>query len=87
MASLGIHTKRLGKQRVKQKQKSQPMTKHDVCQKKLDTYVLHDEEAIQTFTAWWKSLTDDETVEVQYLHGGHGLDGRYRQYRIQDNSK
>ena len=66
------------------------MTKHDVCQKKIDTYVpyvLHDEEAIQTFTAWWKSLTDDETVEVQYPYGGNGLDGRYRQYRSQDNSK
>ena len=54
------------------------MTKGEVCQKRLESYVLHDDEAIQTFAAWWKTLADDETVEVQYPHERHGLAGRYR---------
>lgn len=48
VASLGVHTERLHKQRViKQKQEHEPilqMTKQEVTQKRLEDYVLRDDE-------------------------------------------
>lgn len=52
------------------------MTKAEVEEKKLKTFVLYDDEEILTFAAWWKSLSDAE-VDVQFLHDRHGLAGRY----------
>lgn len=80
VASLGVHTERLHKQRViKQKQEHEPilqMTKQEVMQKRLEDHVLHDDESAHTFSAWWKELDDDEVVEVQFPHERHGLAGR-----------
>ena len=72
VASLGVHTERLHKQRViKQKQEHQlilQMTKHEVMQKRLEDHVLHDDDSAHTFSAWWKELDGDEVVEVQFPH-------------------
>ena len=80
VASLGVHTERLHRQRlIKQKQEHQPvlqMTKQEVTQKRLEDHVLRDDESAQTFSAWWKELDDDEVVEVQFPHERHGLAGR-----------
>jgi len=82
VACLGVHTERLHKQRViKQKQKQQPileMTKREVCQKKLESHVLHEDDDLLTFSVWWRTVADEEKVEVQFPHERHGLAGRYR---------
>lgn len=78
---LDIHTTRIHKQRlIKQRQKEQPileMTKKEVIEQKLEDYVLHDDDdEVQTFGAWWKTVDSDEVVEVQYPHERHGLAGK-----------
>ena len=83
VACLDVHTERLHKQRIiKRKQKQQPiveMTKGEVSEKRLESYVLHgDDEDLLTFAVWWRTLDDDQEVEVQYPHERHGLAGRYR---------
>ena len=75
-----MHTERLHKQRlIKQKQEHEPivdMTKGEVAQKRLEDYVLRDDDDVHTFSAWWKELDADEVVEVQLPHERHGLAGR-----------
>ena len=77
VSCLGIHTTRITRQRViKQKQKDQPiveLTKKEVAEKH---YVLHNDDDMLTFGAWWKLVDDDEVVEVQYPHEHHGLTGK-----------
>lgn len=53
------------------------MTKAEVEEKKLKTFVLYDDEEMLTFAAWWKSLSEAEEVYVQFPHDRHGLAGRY----------
>ena len=83
VSCLGVHTERLCKQRdIKRRQKHQPvvtMSKREVRQQKLESYVLHDadDEAL-TFSQWWQMVADDEDVEVQFPYERHGLAGRYR---------
>ena len=76
-----MHGERLHKQWViKQKQKLEPivaMTKVEVESKRLKNHVLHDNEDMETFSVWWKALSSDEEVEVQYPHERHELPGRY----------
>lgn len=80
MATLGVHSQRLHRQRVvKQNQKHHPivqMTKSEVVQQKLENFVLHENEEVQTFSVWWMALAADEEVEVQFPHERHGLAGR-----------
>ena len=80
VSCLGIHTTRITRQRViKQKQKDQPiveLTKKEVAEKHLEDYVLHNDDDMLTFGAWWKLVDDDEVVEVQYPHEHHGLTGK-----------
>lgn len=81
IAHLGVHSQRLHKLReIKQKQKTQPivvMTKSDVLEKTLESFVLNGgDEDLQTFAVWWKALPGDEEVEVQFPHERHGLAGR-----------
>ena len=38
--------------------------------------MLHDVDVNMTFDAWWKTVDDDEVLEVQYPHEHHGLAGR-----------
>ena len=80
VAALGVHTERLHRQRlIKQRQKHQPiveMTKEEVQQQRLEDYVIHDDEDVQTFSVWWNGVTEDEVVEVQFPHERHGLAGR-----------
>ena len=53
------------------------MTKKNVVEKRLENFVLHDvEDGMLTFEVWWKTVEDDEVVEVQYPHERHGLAGR-----------
>ena len=53
------------------------MTKKNVVEKRLENFVLHDVEGgMLTFEVWWKTVEDDEVVEVQYPHERHGLAGR-----------
>jgi hypothetical protein len=80
VAALGVHTERLHKQRrIKQRQKHQPiveMTKEEVQQRRLEDYVIHDDDDMQTFSVWWKGVAENEVVEVQFPHERHGLAGR-----------
>ena len=80
VSCLGIHTTRITHQRIiKQKQKDEPiveLTKKEVAEKRLEDYVLHDDDDMLTFGTWWKSVDDEEVVEVQYPHERHGLGGK-----------
>ena len=38
--------------------------------------MLHNDDDMLTFEAWWKLVDDDEVVEVQYPHEHHGLTGK-----------
>ena len=78
-----MHTERLCKQReIKRRQKQQPvvvMSKREVRQQKLESYILHDaDDEVLTFSQWWQMVADDEDVEVQFPYERHGLAGRYR---------
>ena len=79
MSSLGVHTSRLQRQRlIKQKQTQNPiveMTKKEVKEQHLKEFVLNDDETL-TFGVWWKTLEEEDTVEVQYPHERHALTGR-----------
>ena len=87
---LDVHTTLIQRQRlVKQKQKQQPiveMTKKQVLEQKLQEYVLYniEETEMLTFGAWWKTLDDDEVVEVQYPHEHHGLAGKTSNHSKQE---
>ena len=87
VSCLGVHTERLCKQwDIKRRQKHQPvvtMSKREVRQQKLESYVLHDadDEAL-TFSQWWQMVADDEDVEVQFPYERHGLAGRYRNMQV-----
>lgn len=80
IACFGVQSERLHKQRViKQKQNDQPivqMTKINVQHQRLEQYVLHSYEDMQTFDSWWKALAEDEMIEVQFPHERHGLAGK-----------
>ena len=71
MSCVFIHTTRITRQRVvKQKQKDQPiveLTKKEVAEKHLEDYVLHNDDDMLTFGAWWKLVDDDEVVEVMSI--------------------
>ena len=79
MATLDVHTTRIQRQRqIKQQQNLfpvVPMSKDEVEGRKLTAHVLNEDETL-TFGAWWKTLEDDDIVEVQYPHELHGLAGR-----------
>ena len=47
-----------------------------MAEKHLEDYVLHNDDDMLTFGAWWKLVDDDEVVEVQYPHEHHGLTGK-----------
>lgn len=51
------------------------MSKKEVIEKNLTDFVLSEDDTL-TFGAWWKTLDDDDMVEVQYPHERHGLAGR-----------
>ena len=51
------------------------MTKKGVIESKLTSCVLNDDETL-TFGAWWKTVDDNDIVEVQYPHDQHGLAGK-----------
>lgn len=56
---------------VRQKQNDQPiveLTKKEVAEKRLEDYVLQDDDDMLMFGAWWKLVDDKEVVEVQYPH-------------------
>ena len=67
---MDAHTSRLQRQRlVKAKQKNEPiveMTKKEVIEKRLENFVLYDVESRTTFDVWWKTVDDEEAVEVQH---------------------
>ena len=54
------------------------MTKQEVIGKKLVSFVLHPglDEVEPGQTDWWKSLGNDEDVEVKFPHEQHGLTGK-----------
>ena len=54
------------------------MTKQEVVDKKLASFVLHPglDEVELGQTDWWKSLGKDEDVEVKFPHEQHGLTGK-----------
>ena len=85
---LDIHTTCIQRQRcVKQCQKKQPIleiTKLEVEEEKLMDYVLRDDDETLTFAAWWKTLDQDEIVEVQYPHDRHGLAGKVSNHSKQE---
>ena len=62
------------------------MTKKEVLERKLTNHVLNDDETL-TFGAWWKTLEEDDTVEVQYPHEQHGLAGKVSNHAKQDVMK
>lgn len=79
MACLGVHTTRLQRQRdIKRLQFQNPVMeiiKKEVIERNLTDFVLNDDEML-TFGAWWKTVDEDDAVEVQYPHERHGLAGR-----------
>ena len=48
----------------------------ELVEQKLEEHVLHDDDELQTFGAWWKTVEDDKVVEAQYPHERHGLAGK-----------
>lgn len=53
------------------------MTKKEVTERRLENVVLcPDDGEMHTFEMWWKSLDEDEDVEVKFPHERHGLAGR-----------
>ena len=44
------------------------MSKKEVKENRLVDCVLHDDDSLLTFDAWWKTIDEDETVEVQNPH-------------------
>lgn len=52
------------------------MTKSEVEAGYLGQYVVMPEACTMSFTAWWKTLNNSDTVDVRYLHERHGLAGR-----------
>ena len=74
MTCLDVYTTCLQRQcLVKQDQPIVEITKQDVVEKRLENFILHD---MLTMVAWWKTVEDDEVVELQYPHEQHGLAGR-----------
>ena len=51
------------------------MSKAEVCQLKLEKFVLLPSDDTN-FQVWWKDLKDEEDVEVRYPHERHGLQGK-----------
>ena len=71
---------RLHQQReIKRKQNQQlimTMTKREVAEKRLESFVFHPLGVDMTpFNQWWKPLDDEALVEVRYPHEQHGLAG------------
>ena len=52
------------------------MTKSDVNNQKLSTFVLMPDTIEIAFDTWWYSLPDDHVVDVRYPHERHGLEGK-----------
>ena len=52
------------------------MTKKEVVEKRLENFVVNDiGDEMLTFEAWWRTVEDDEMLEVQYPRERHGLAG------------
>ena len=45
-------------------------------ERRLENCVLQNDDGLLTFTAWWKTVDDDENVDVQFPYECHGLSGR-----------
>ena len=45
-------------------------------ERRLENGVLQNDDGLLTFAAWWKTVDDDEKVEVQFTYECHGLSGR-----------
>ena len=52
------------------------MSKSEVEEQRLEQYVLREDEDMLTFCSWWKSLENEDEVEVQFPHQRHALAGR-----------
>ena len=49
----------------------------EATEKRLENLVLcPDDGEMHTFEMWWKSLDEDEDVEMKFLYEHHGLAGR-----------
>ena len=82
VACFGVHTRIQRQRQIKQRQKEQPiveMSKVEVEDRKLVDFVLRKDEEVLTFADWWKTVDEDEVVEVQYPHKCHGFAGKRRQ--------
>lgn len=62
------------------------MTKKEVIEEKLTNNVIRDDGTL-TFGVWWKTLDDDDTVDVQYPHERHGLAGKTSNHAKQEVMK
>lgn len=51
---------------------------------KLVDCVLCEDDKVLTFAAWWKTVDEDDVVEVQYPHNHHGLAGKPSNHAKQD---
>ena len=52
-------------------------------EKSLAKHVINDDDTM-TFGTWWKTLEDEDTVEVQFPHERHGLAGRVSNHAKQE---
>ncbi len=54
-------------------------------EQKLEDYVLHDnEDDMLTFGVWWKTVDDEDVLEMQYPPERHGLAGRASNHSKQE---
>ena len=85
---LELHGSRIQHQREIKRQKEQPiveMSKKEVEEKRLVDCVLQDDNGdMTTFATWWKSVEEDDIVEVQYPHNWHGLAGKVSNHSKQE---
>ena len=78
IACFGVQSERLHAQRViKQKQNNQPvlmMTKNNVQEQRVEQYVLHSFEDMQTFSKWWKGLDTPEVIVPSFFSFQNSLE-------------
>lgn len=78
--ALGVSKQRLSRQRqVKRRHFQQPereMTKKEVDDQSLTSFVVMPSEMELCFALWWKDLPSDHKVAVHYQFERHGLAGR-----------